>query len=78
MWIYSSIENTWVNADKCLRLFQDGGAGWGLKSDDGQVTHITNEEYQKLVECFSKKGDHPDRRDTIEELRKKLEELVKD
>lgn len=78
MWIYSNAENTWVNTDKCLRLFRDGGVGWGFKSEDGQVTHITEDEYDKAKDFFSKRCGKPDRKDTIEELRKKLEELDRD
>lgn len=81
MWIYCSQESTWVNTDKCLRLFRDGGSGWGFKSDDGQVTHLTNDEMEKVKEFFTRKPDKHERhekRDTIEELRKKLDELAKD
>lgn len=59
MWIFSSKDNTWVNTDMCLRLFQDGGAGWGFKSFDGQVTHISDEEYDKAKEFFTKRHDKP-------------------
>lgn len=73
MWIYSSKESTWVNTERCLRLFRDGGAGWGFKSEDGQVTHITDDEYNKFSEIFNRKK--PDHKDTLEELRKRLDAL---
>lgn len=77
MWIFSNSENTWVNLDKCVRLFRDGGAGWGFKSEDGQVTHVSDEEYNGIKEFLTKKRERPEHKDTIEELRKRLDALEK-
>lgn len=67
MWIYNNQTSTWINLEYATRIFKDGINGWAVKQTDGQVTYISDEEYEKVGECLkSPRNGHGQRPDSKE------------
>lgn len=62
----------------CEKVYLDGANGWAVKYKDGNVVHVSNDVFEKVIRPKLEKGDEDDRMDGMRKFRRKrrLAELL--
>lgn len=63
----------------CEKVYLDGANGWAVKYKDGNVVHVSNEVFEKVIRPkLEKEDDDDDKRDGMRKFRRKrrLAELL--
>ena len=51
MWLQIQKTGEWIpfDSEHTLKVFKDGDKGWAIKQKDGQVYHVTQEQYENKM-----------------------------